>query len=97
MSCPVTCTHTPAAIDAFANTYLFVVTVIHWFGFFFGLPFYMVASCGVTRYNFCCFLFPFFFFLEKAHQYCSFLSFLEFCNYMQYSHDKCHQPINQIN
>ncbi len=56
MSCPVTCTYKtnmPAAINAFANTYLFVVTERHCV---FLLPFHMVALCSVTRYNFCCFL-----------------------------------------
>lgn len=50
MSCLVTCTYKtnrPAATDAFANTYLFVVTVRHCV---FLLPFYMVALCGVTGY-----------------------------------------------
>lgn len=57
MSCPVTCTdktNMPAAFNAFANTYLFVVTERHCV---FLLPFSMVAFCGSTRYNFCCFLF----------------------------------------
>lgn len=56
MSCPVTCTYKtnmPAAINAFANTYLFAVTERHCV---FLLPFYMVALCSVTRYNFSCFL-----------------------------------------
>lgn len=48
MSCSVTCTYKanmPAAINAFSNTYLFVVTERHCV---FLLPFYMVALCGVT-------------------------------------------------
>lgn len=91
MSCPVTCTYKtnmPAAINAFANTYLFVVTERHCV---FLLPFYTVVLCGVTRYNFCCFFF------EKLPNTVHFSSFIEFCNYMQYIHDMCRQPVNQIN
>lgn len=36
-------------------------------------------------------------FLEKLTNTVHFFSFLEFCNYMQYIHDICHQPVNQIN
>ena len=53
MSCPVKSTNMPAATDAFANTYLFLVTVR--FSVFL-LPFYMVALCCFTSYNLRCFL-----------------------------------------
>lgn len=47
MSCPVTCAHTPAAIDAFANTYLFVVTVRHCvFGGFLAFFFFFAFLYG---------------------------------------------------
>lgn len=75
-------------MDAFANTYLFVVTVRHCV---FLLPFYMVALCGVTGY-----ISVAVFFLKLTNTV-HFSVFFQFCNYMQYSHDICHQPVNQIN
>lgn len=83
MSCPVTCTYEtnkPAAINAFANTYLFVVTESHCV---FLLPFYTVDLCGVTRYNFCSF------FLSSPLHFFHFLCVLQF--YAIYS---LHMPPN---
>lgn len=78
MSYLVTCTYKaymPAAIDAFANTYLFVVAVRHGVLFFCGFLSIM-ALCGVTRYNFCCSFFK----LTNTVQFSVFLSSAVICN-----------------
>lgn len=80
ISCPVTRAHMPAAIDAFANTYLFVVTVRHCVFGFFCLFFFFCLLTGSFMWRYQISFLLFFFKLTNILHFSVFLSSAIICN-----------------